>query len=199
MAAYRSPMESVSHDIPVPPANTCSSCDKSYSSPYALRTHSKTCKGRVVPIGQGTSTCHSCGKTYSSPYALRTHSKVCKGPPGPLPNKTCATCQRTFSSSYALARHVDICQGPVLDMYECDQCGYETPRRYLYTRHRKTCTKPYLCTLSERCKAFRFKQLSHLECHLRNEHAMDDLQAHEMALQCSSSSSSSCSPPGICT
>ena len=172
--------------------STCSSCGNTYSSPYALRTHRPKCKGPVVPIDHSTSTCDSCGKTYSSPYALRTHRPKCKGPleqRAPR-GKTCTTCQRTFSTSYALARHVDICKGPVLEMYKCDQCAYQTPRKDVYKRHRKTCVKPYVCTLSDRCRSFRFMHLSYLECHLRNEHEMCAQSAHELALKLANGSGS---------
>lgn len=160
----------------MPPAASdvqCPDCRKTFSSKYALAAHRQRCRGPAHrSIASGTSTCHQCQRVLSSPYKLAAHLKICRGTKRPPPaSTTCELCQRSLSSSYALRRHQLTCTGPPSPRpFQCVDCGYTTPRRYLMTRHKKTCRPTLRCPHGGACQHFRFAHDSHLQCHLRVVH-----------------------------
>ena len=149
----------------------CSRCERTYSSPYALIVHHKTCRGWRQKTCSKSPVCPKCSKTLSSPYKVAAHLKVCRGRKNPgtsSASTSCDICARILSSSWALARHVRICAGPRPCIYECPKCGKQTPRRYVHVRHVHGCS--YLRCTHPECKSFRFTSSALLESHLRVSH-----------------------------
>ena len=144
----------------------CTMCNngKTYSSPYAVVAHQRTCAGAARPIDL---TCPLCNKVYANKYSLAVHQAACSGPPAPV-CYTCAECGKTFGSAWNFKRHGTTCRGVVKRTHTCARCGYSTARKYLYARHVQAC-KVHRCKHAE-CAALTFASIELLNCHLRIVH-----------------------------
>ncbi|XP_071440242.1 zinc finger protein 235-like [Hetaerina americana] len=131
----------------------CQYCAKKFSRPYERMKHER------IHTGERPHVCEICGKTFRVSYCLTLHKRTHSGD-RPY---TCETCGKRFKAHSAYKHHIQIHSDA--RNYKCPFCPKAFKTMVHLSGHKKTHTKPFLCTECNRRFASLYSMKSHMESH----------------------------------
>ncbi|XP_046405915.1 zinc finger protein 226-like [Ischnura elegans] len=131
----------------------CQYCEKRFSRPYERMKHER------IHTGERPHVCEICGKTFRVSYCLTLHKRTHSGD-RPY---TCDTCGKRFKAHSAYKHHVQIHSD--VRKYQCPFCPKAFKTMVHLSGHKKTHTKPFLCSECNRRFASLYSMKAHMESH----------------------------------
>ncbi|XP_063963531.1 zinc finger protein 354A-like [Lytechinus pictus] len=131
----------------------CHFCEKKFSRPGALKTHTK------IHFGEKQYMCHVCSKAFFQAANLKAHLRVHSGEK-PF---SCNICGKGFSQSSSVKTHARTHSGE--RPYTCRQCNRSFSDNSTLTKHQRIHSgqKPYTCTYCRQS----FSQSGNLSRHMK--------------------------------